>query len=196
MSSATSPAVVLRGQRSHPAVEAAELGMWFFLATVTMLFAAFASSYLIRRTSSDWTPIAMPTLLWLNTFVLLISSVTLERVRACLSEPSRRGAAWWLNGTIALGLAFVAGQIVVWRSLVAQGIFLPTSPHASFFYLLTGLHAVHVTAGLILLLALRFRVGDASGDTRTATRQIRIVASYWHYMSSLWIFLFLLLALL
>ncbi len=193
MSVASAQSTLPPGEKTQR-VDAAELGMWFFLATVTMLFAAFASSYLIRRTSSDWAPIALPTILWLNSAVLVLSSVALERARSRVSDGDLVGASRRLDLSIALGLAFVAGQAIGWSALIGQGVFLPTSPHASFFYMLTGLHALHVTAGLILLTVTRFKVASAPQDSEAA-RWLRIAGSYWHFMGGLWIFLFLLLAL-
>ncbi len=183
------------GRTSDRTVDPAELGTWFFLATVTMLFAAFASSYLIRRTSSDWTPIALPTVLWVNTLVLIASSVALDRAKSLVSRKRRDAAARAIGVSVGLGLAFVGGQALGWNGLVEQGVFLPTSPHASFFYLLTGLHALHVGAGLVLLVVTRSRV-TSDLEQPEAARWMRIAGSYWHFMGGLWIFLFLLLALL
>jgi len=166
----------------------AELGLWIFLATVAMLFAAFFSSYLIRRASSDWAPIALPSLLWVNTGILLASSGTLERARAVARRSSPRS---WMLVTLTLGIGFVAGQMAAWGLLRSEGIHLPSSPHSAFFYILTGIHALHLTGGLSLL------AWGTVHPYRTSPRgadPLRLCATYWHFMGGLWVLVFLVLA--
>jgi len=170
----------------HPA----QLGMWVFLAVVAMLFAAFLSAYIIRRESADWVMIRLPAILWANTALLAVSSLTLERGRSLARRGGLAAGRSWLGGTTFLGLAFVGGQLLAWWQLAAQGVFLPTSPHGSFFYILTGLHALHLLGGLILLLvATLSRRTDA-----TALRRVDLATTYWHFLGALWIFLFVVLA--
>jgi heme/copper-type cytochrome/quinol oxidase subunit 3 len=127
------------------------LGLWMFLATVTMLFAAFASAYVVRRSASDWHPAALPAILWINTLVLGASTAAVE-----LAAHQARRRRWTAAGTamgsaLALGIAFLAGQVAAWRQMAAAGVYLPTNPHSSFFFVLTGAHAVHVIAALVVI---------------------------------------------
>jgi cytochrome c oxidase subunit 3 len=169
------------------ALDPARLGLWFFLATVTMLFAAFSSAYLVRRSTEGWGAIDLPRVLWVNTTVILLSSLTLERARA--------GASRWLAATYLLGLLFLAGQGAAWRGLQDAGVLLPDSPHAAFLYIFTALHGAHLVAGLswiaILWWASRAR-NDRSRRTEDAALEDRIgrCATYWHFMAGLWVFLF------
>src|SRR5579871_4482902 len=117
-----------------------ELTLLAVLATVTMLFAAFTSAYLIRRTSADWNRFTLPPVMLLNTVVLLASSVTLE----CARHRERT----WLAPTIVLGVIFLAGQVFAWSILASRGMFLPTSPYASFLYMLSAVHGLHLIGGL------------------------------------------------
>lgn len=177
-------------------VQPAQLGLWIFMATVAMLFAAFISAYLIRRAGAAWGAIAMPAALWFNTAVLLASSATLEMARAASrTAASLRQAGPWLNGTIILGLFFLIGQVMVWRLLVQQGIYVPTSPHSSFFYIFTGLHGAHLAGGLVLLLWGRWRLGrvGALSGSRGGAAAMGLCATYWHFMGALWIALLLVL---
>lgn len=192
MSTAVESDVLRPPRHRSEALHPSELGMWAFLATVTMLFAAFVSSYLIRRASADWVPVVLPTLLWWNSVVLVSSSLVLEGGRHALGRSGHRAARQWLLGSLLLGGTFVAGQAVVWRQLVAQGVFIPSSPHSSFLYLLTGLHVLHVVAGLALMASVLHRLRHNRPEE--GPRLLRIVAAYWHYMGGLWIFLFLVLA--
>lgn len=155
-----------------------ELIVFAFLATVVMLFAGFTAAYLIRRTAVDWHPVRLPPLFWLTTAVLLASSATLEAAR-------RTRSAWWLRVTVALGLAFVAGQVVAWGQLASAGYYLPTNPHGAFVYVLSGVHGVHVLGGLVALGAVL-----ATGGVPLAT------ATYWHAVGAVWVYVLVVLAVL
>lgn len=167
-------------------------GMTVALAGILMFFMALVSAYIVRKgLSNDWRPLDVPRILWLNTLILLASSATLTRARRAFvrrDEPSFRH--WWYV-TTALGLMFLAGQLIAWRQLAHAGIYLPTNPSSSFFYVFTAAHGLHLLGGILALLfvALRATRRLARG---TATE---VVSLYWHFMDGLWVFLFTLLIL-
>lgn len=168
----------------------ARLGLWLFLGTITMLFVGFTSAYIARRASADWRPLQPPAILWANTALLLASSGTVAAARRRLRrwEP---GVVAWLGATGALGLLFVAGQVQAWRVLTAQGLRLSSSPHNSFFYLLTGLHVVHLLGALVWFLAVLWkasRLAYTPGEDG-----LGLFATFWHFLGVLWLYLFLLL---
>ena len=172
-------------------VTSGQLGLWAFLGTVTMLFAGFTSAYLVRQTTgSDWSALPLPPVLWINTAVLLASSATLERGRML----SRRGQALpgWLLTTLLLGLVFLAGQLVAWRTLAAEGIFLPANPHASFFYVLTAVHAAHLLGGIAALTAALVALRRTAPSPEREHR-LKLCATYWHFVGGAWLYLFLVL---
>lgn len=168
-------------------------GMALALLGISMLFVAFTSAYIVRSgLSNDWQPIELPPLLWWNAAVLLASSLTIERTRSALTRGLRAQCNRWLSLTAALGLAFLVGQLAAWRQLAGHGIYLATNPSSSFFYLLTGAHAVHLFGGLLALLyivweAWRYRLGP------TKRTLVEVTAMYWHFMDGLWIYILLLL---
>ena len=173
------------------------LGMWVALAGIVMLFTALTSAYIVRTASAnDWRPIAIPNVLWLSTLVIIVSSVTFEGARRALKSQDDDGYGHWLIATTILGLAFLVSQLWAWRQLVGQGIYLSSNPHSSFFYLLTGAHALHLLGGLLALTFLwvrsRRKITEAA---LVAKRQAAAdaVTIYWHFMDGLWIYLFLLL---
>ncbi len=177
-------------------LDPAQLALWFFLATVAMLFAAFSSAYLIRRASADWLPVALPGILWATTAVLALSSVTLELGRRASEH---RTALRWVTATALFGFAFVAGQLLAWRQLAASGVYLPTNPHSSFFYILTGLHALHLAGGIVLVAWVVLRLARRDGGTlaeRYAGRRrlVGLCATYWHFLGAIWVYLFAVLA--
>jgi cytochrome c oxidase subunit III len=174
------------------------IGMWVALASILMLFMALTSALIVRQSPAlnggqyDWVPLEVPVILWVNTTVLLISSVTIEFARRTLTRNDYASFRRWIVITTVLGVGFLAGQVMAWRELAAQGIYVNTHPHSSFFYLLTSLHALHLLGGLVALAyvaqaAVRLRV---SLKNRTA---VGVTAIYWHFMDGLWVYLFVLL---
>jgi cytochrome c oxidase subunit 3 len=162
-------------------------GLWAFLATVSMLFIGFTSALLLRRASFDWQPLAAPRVLWLNTAALLFSSLTLETARRRLRRFDLAGSAPFVYATGLLGAVFAFGQWLGWQALRAQGIFLATNPHSSFFYVLTGLHLLHLVGGLawygVIVARLR-RLSLGPGDDA-----LSLFATYWHFLGLLWLYL-------
>lgn len=166
-------------------------GLWAFMGTVTMLFVGFTSAYILRRASADWQPLAAPSVLWPNTAVLLASSAALEVARRRLRGWDLAGCLRWTAATGLLGALFVAGQYLAWRQLAARGIFLATNPHSSFFYVLTGAHALHLLGGLGWFVAVMRRL--RSLDYLPGQDGLRRFATYWHFLGGLWVYLVFLL---
>jgi len=175
--------VATGGPRTNPA----QTGMWIAIATIAMSFAALTSAMVVRQSGAlDWRHFQLPSILYVNTLVLLVSSATLEWGRG-----GRRRSVWGLYVTFGLGLLFVAGQIAAWRQLSAQGLFLATAPSSAFFYVFTALHGLHVMGGLGgvgYVLQRRLIAG------RVAPATFGAAALYWHFMAVLWLYLLLLLA--
>ena len=166
-------------------------GMWVALAPILMLFLAFTSAYIVRHgLAQDWTPGAVPRLLWVNTLVLLASSLALERGRAVLRAGG--GARIWVVLTLALGVCFVAGQLVAWHQLAERGLRISSTPYTSFFFLLTGAHGVHLAGGILGLTAAAAWPARGWRGTPHAL-VLRLVSIYWHFMGVLWLGLFALL---
>ncbi len=117
--------------------------------------------------------------------------MTLELSRHRRVRDDEDGFRHWWGVTAILGLFFLAGQAIAWRQLAAAGVYLATNPSSSFFYVLTGAHALHLLGGIGALTVIMLR------DTRRLTRatSIEVAAMYWHFMDGLWVFLFLLLLL-
>lgn len=171
-------------------IPSAQLGLWIFLGTVTMLFAGFTSAYLVRQAGPDWQPLPRPAILWINTGVLVTSSIVLE-----IGRRRRASLRRWVLGAALLGLLFLLGQVQAWRVLRAAGIYLPTHPHSSFFYILTGVHGAHVLGGVIALLVLLARAWSRASDERLS-RHLALGATYWHFVGGLWLYLLIVLFLL
>jgi cytochrome c oxidase subunit 3 len=173
------------------------IGMWVALASIAMMFTALSSAYIVRSASAnDWYPLVMPRVLLASTAIILMSSGTLEVARRQLKASIVSAYSRWLLVTALLGLSFLVSQLIAWRQLRAQGVYVATNPHSSFFYLLTAAHALHLFGGLLALLYLLVRTrsllvnGVVDVRRRAAADAVSI---YWHFMDVLWIYLFLLL---
>ncbi|MBI2679569.1 MAG: cytochrome c oxidase subunit 3 [Candidatus Solibacter usitatus] len=167
-------------------------GLMVLLAASVMLIAAFTSAFVVRRgLSDDWVTMPLPRILWVNTAVLLASSVALELARRALKSGRRTAFnRFWTAGTV-LGLVFLAGQYAAWQQLYRAGIYIATNPSSSFFFLLTCVHAVHLIGGIgalgyVNIQALRLRLGPGK---RTA---VDVCAVFWHFLDGMWVYLLLL----
>jgi cytochrome c oxidase subunit 3 len=173
------------------------LGMWVALASIVMLFTSLSSAYIVRAaSSSDWHPLPMPRILLLSTALILISSGTLEAARRQLKNVAVSAHKLWLLITVVLGVGFLVSQLIAWRQLVRQGIYVASNPHSSFFYLLTAAHGVHLLGGLMALAYLLLRARAPKGDQVSQSKsqaKADAVTIYWHFMDFLWLYLFVLL---
>jgi cytochrome c oxidase subunit 3 len=166
-------------------------GMALGIVSILMFFMALASAFLVRRGSGDWVPVRIPVLMWANTVVLLLSSATLEMARHRLAKGLIGGyRSLWLV-TTGLGVLFLVGQVVAWRMLAAQGIYLASNPASSFFYIFTGAHALHLLGGVAALLYVAKRNFDEAHVSRSVAAEV--TSHYWHFMDALWLFLLMLL---
>jgi len=173
-------------------------GIWIGIFAITMSFAAFTSALFVRQGSGDWTHVVVPRLLYVNTGVLLLSSIPLEMARRAfmnapeLEASALRNSLRWLGITLALGLAFVVGQYLVWKELAAQGLYLATSSNSSFLYVFTAVHALHVLGGITGLLRLIARMTPKQITLRKSS--VANTAIYWHFMGVLWLYLLLVIS--
>lgn len=185
-----------------------ETGMWVVVAAISMSFAAFTSSMIVRQGSSaDWLHFQLPRVLYVNTLILLASSVTLELTRRrviAIPATLRHSSAdartllsngiYWLYVTGALGLIFILGQFLAWRNLAGQGLYLATNPSSSFFYVFTALHGVHLLGGIGGLAYVLRKLTGSQTDSAMYVRSFGAFSIYWHFMDILWVYLLLLLA--
>jgi cytochrome c oxidase subunit 3 len=168
------------------------LGLSLGLVSILMFFMALTSAYLVRKGAGDWRAVPLPQILWVNTAVLVASSITVERARKLLAAGAQDGFRLWWGVTTTLGLLFLAGQFAAWQQLREAGVFLASNPASSFFYLLSGAHGVHVVGGVLALAGVFFR-RQYRRVTQAAAAEMASI--YWHFMDLLWVFLLLLLVL-
>jgi cytochrome c oxidase subunit 3 len=194
------------------------LGLMLGLSSVVMLFISFTTAYVVRKAGavwdperndyiSNWVPLALPMrILLLNTFILVLSSVTLEIARGRAAQdvalapiagiPGIRvdinHALPWLWTTIFLGLGFLGGQGYAWLLLERGNLTFATNASSSFFFILTGVHAVHLVGGILALLYAGI-TNWLHRPPETRRIVIDVTAWYWHFMGALWLYIFALL---
>jgi len=174
----------------------ASTGIWVGLAAITMTFAAFTSALIVRQGAApDWQHFTLPSILYLNSLIIIASSITLEISRRQIAtfmggpKAERSAPASWLYVTLGLGLLFLAGQTFAWLQLRSQGFGLATNVSYSFFYVLTVAHAVHLLGGLGGLVRVISKVNHSVLKRST----LNATSLYWHFMGALWLYLLLLL---
>ncbi|WP_458757111.1 cytochrome c oxidase subunit 3 [Afipia sp. TerB] len=180
----------LRGE--EPQLLPAKVGLGVFIAVAGSLFALLISAYSMRMGVADWRTVPVPALLWFNTVVLMVSSIALHLAQTAARRGDRGSA---VTGLLAGGVSattFLIGQLLAWQQLRDAGYVLAGNPANSFFYLMTGLHGLHLLGGLVALgrtIARAFN-GVALPQLRPS---IELCAMYWHFLLLLWLVLLSLL---
>lgn len=171
--------------------------LWLLIVSIIMMFAAFTSAYIVRREEGNWLEFELPSVLLVNTILLVLSSIFLQWAYVSAKRDSLTNVKIGLLLTILAGGAFLVGQWMGWGELVEHEVFFGGStanPAGSFLYVLTGVHAFHLITGLIFLIivvisALKYKV-----HSRNLVR-IELCTIYWHFLGALWIYLYLFLTL-
>lgn len=181
--------------------------MMFFVVLVVLFYARQATTHMDAdslRQIGDWHPVLLPPILFLNTAALLLSSLTMELARRHifkefdvleewlgLGRPALKRTLPWLGATLFLGSLFLAGQLVAWKQLTAQGFAFNrwSTPASYFFYIITGLHAAHLVLGVVALITCLCALGWLK---RMDYRQVAVDATawFWHTMGLAWLLLF------
>jgi cytochrome c oxidase subunit III len=168
---------------------AAKLGLRVFFAVVTVLFMLLIIAYGSRMQFEDWRPAPQLSLLWLNTAMLVLSSLAMQWALI----GARRGETdSVMIGLIAGGVfavAFLGGQILTWRQLNMMVAFDVTHPAIAFFYLITALHGLHLLGGLVAWGRTTSKVlgGVDVADVRPS---VELCTAYWHFLLLVWLVLF------
>ena len=165
------------------------IGLWVFMGVATTLFSLFIMAYALRMDSSDWSAIAMPWQLWLSTALLVAGSVLLQRASTAARDGRWAQARALLQAGGACALAFLGVQLWAWQVLQAMHVMPAGNPAASFFYLLTAMHGLHVMGGLVGWVVTARRTAREA-DPAAGTWRITLCARYWHFLLAVWLVLF------
>jgi cytochrome c oxidase subunit 3 len=171
---------------------AAKTCLNFFMMVLTSMFLLFVVGYRLRMTEADWQPIADPMILWLNTAVLIVAGVAMQRAREAAASGQIKRIRNNLTFAGVLTATFLVGQYFAWQQLSAAGYYISASPAAAFFLLLTTLHALHLMGGMFFLIKAVWRAWQGVEVARIKL-SIELCTTYWHYLLLVWFVFFALL---
>ncbi len=166
-------------------------GLRMFLAVISVMFLLFIISYYTRMQSGDWEVLKDPRILWFNTLVLVLASVAMQLASDASKRDERGRTIPYIVAGELLTLVFIVGQFAAWDQLVAAGYYAVRNPANAFFYLFTGIHALHLVGGIWFLARLAIRLRRA--DYEQVKQNVALCATYWHYLLLVWLVLFTLL---
>ncbi len=179
---------------SQPPISNAQLAVLIFIAFETMIFAGLITAYWVLRSGSFvWPPPNLPRLplavTAVNTGMLLLSAFTMRHATAAFGTNSQEAARNALAATAVLGTGFLLVQGSEWVRLIHLGLTLSSGSYGSTFYTLIGLHALHVVAAVVWLLAV-LATAQRRGYTAERHAAVTLCATYWYFVCGLWVILF------
>lgn len=163
--------------------------LWIAIGSITMMFAGFTSAYIVKSNQAGWQPVQMPKIFFLSTVLILASSLTIYLAQKAMAAREMAKYRTLISTTALLGLAFVVTQFLGFSELWQQKITFKESVAGSFFYIITGVHALHVIGGVIALIVLFARM-YSSKTKFYSTAPVETAGLYWHFVDILWIYLF------
>jgi len=164
--------------------------LWVGLASIIMMFAGLTSAYIVKRDAPNWTSFTMPRAFWYSTAVILLSSLTVQMALKAFKEREMQRYRNMITLTTILGVIFVMLQWMGFRQIWNSGVSFKGSGGGQFLYIIAGLHALHVLAGIIALVILFIK----AFGTRTRSYNsvpVELMSTYWHFVDLLWIYLFI-----
>jgi cytochrome c oxidase subunit III len=165
------------------------IGMAVGCAASSMFFLALLSAAVVHKgmPGANWVSFQIPWILWCNSAIAIASSLTMTLARRRFAAADRSGYSRWWRVTALLGTLFLVGQIIAWRQLAAAGLYMKSNPSVSFYYVFTAAHGLHLLGGVIALLWIAFRRRLVMRRSTSTT----LAAMYWHFVTVLWLCLFL-----
>ena len=188
---------------SYNSQKAHRFTMIIAIVSICMAFGGLTSAYIVRKGAGNWVDFSMPVAFYTSTIIILISSVTMHVAHISNKKGYVNMFAFSLLVTIVLGLIFAFYQFQGWQELTNAGIYLDGNPSGSFFYVITGMHAVHVLGGVIFLFLafikslwlfiVKKQKATFLGNSKALIIRTDLLVMYWHFMDFLWIYLFIFL---
>ena len=169
-----------------------KIGLFVFLPVVAVLFGLIAVANVMRMKFGDWTPLTDPQMLWVNTGVLALSSLALQWASMSARRQSIKGLkiGFFIGGVLAV--AFLVGQIMVWRHLIDSGYVVLGNSANGFFYMITAIHGLHILGGLWAWGRSAFRISQGV-EIQDLRLGVELCTLYWHFLLLIWLGMFALL---
>jgi cytochrome c oxidase subunit 3 len=166
-----------------------QVGLWVFLAVATSLFALLVAAYHMRMDEADWIDLPLPSVLWLNTAVLVLASVAMQWTLVAARRRQADGVRMGLASGGVFSFAFLAGQIWAWAQLRATGHYAASNPAYAFFILLTAVHGIHLLGGLAVWARASVRAMRGANFNKVRL-SVELCTVYWHFLFVVWACLF------
>lgn len=171
-----------------------KFALWLFMVTVVMVFAGLTSAYIVRQAEGNWLDYELPTIFWVNSGIVVLSSIFLHFAYFSAQKDNLTGVRIGMVLAVLFGICFLVGQWYSWVAMVDRDVFFVGNPSGSFLYVFTGLHAVHLISGVIFLIivlisSFRYEVHSKSMIS------LEMATTYWHFLAGLWLYLFMFLLL-
>ena len=171
-------------QRIHPH----KFILWVAISSIVMMFAGLTSAYIVKSNQVNWQEVQMPKIFWFSTGVILLSSLTVQMALRAFKHRDRQQYRLFIALTAVLGITFVILQWLGFQQLWNSGVRFRGASAGQFLYIIAGLHALHVTGGIIALLVMFMKA--FFGKTKTySSVGIEVAATYWHFVDFLWLYL-------
>ena len=168
-----------------------KLGLRYIMIVSTIMFCLFIVTYSDRMVYADWQRMPESALLWINTFILFLSSFVFVRIQLASKKNQFKNIKRGLFVIGFLALVFLIGQLLVWQNMVNAGYYVSGSPANAYFYLFTALHGLHLLGGLIYWIITLRKVWNTNDIViRKAKHTIELCAIYWHFLLAVWVVLF------
>ncbi len=187
-------AQMIQEQPKRPmSVDPRKFNLWLFMATVVMLFGAYLSAILVAKAEAGWAEYQLPDSLWFTSGIIVLSSIFLQLAYRSAKKDNLSTLKIYMSITMGLGLLFLAGQYYAWTELVAMKVYFSGDNLAgSFFYVISGLHGVHLIGGIVYLIIVFVNTFQAKVHSKNLNR-MEMCATYWHFLGGLWLILFIFL---
>jgi cytochrome c oxidase subunit 3 len=182
--------IVMSDQRKR--IHPHKFTLWIGIASIVMMFAGLTSAYIVKRNLANWISFDLPVIFWYSTVVIILSSFCILVSRNYFKQGSMAKYRQWLAITAMLGVLFVIMQTIGFINLWNAGITLTRNVSFSFLYIIVGLHALHVVAGVISLLVILIKAFSTKRKSYSAI-PIDLINTYWHFVDLLWIYLLIFL---
>lgn len=169
--------------------------MWVAIGSICMMFAGLTSAYIVKKSQDSVVNVTLPAIFWMSTMVILLSSATMHIAVKAIKVREMQRYRMFLGITALLGILFALMQVYGFKNLESHGIKLTgrnSNPGASFLLVIIGLHALHVLGGVVALVTMYLKVYFSKTKNYSAV-PAEVVATYWHFVDVLWIYLLLFL---
>jgi cytochrome c oxidase subunit 3 len=162
------------------------------------MFAGLTSAYIVRKGAGEWVNYKLPDIFWISTLVIILSSISIQKSYYDYKKENYKSHRSMLLVSLVLGFVFIVLQYLGWSKLASFGIRLQSNPSGAFFYVISGLHALHVIGGIVILLIFWVRSLMRTEPVKILLEEVnpermvghKLLVTYWHFIGILWIYLF------